>query len=47
MDHYDMSKIEIKFDGSFLNRFPSTILHGKIVNMYIIYEITSDYKDIN
>ena len=22
MDHYDMSKIRIKFDGSFLNRFP-------------------------
>ena len=47
MDHYDMSKIRIKFDGSFLNRFPPTILHGNIVNIYIVYEITSDYKDIN
>ena len=47
MDHYDMSKIRIKFDGSFLNRFPPTILHGDIVNIYIVYEITSDYKDIN
>ena len=44
MDHYDMSKIRIKFDGSFLNRFPPTILHGNIVNIYIVYEITSDYK---
>ena len=47
IDHYDMSKIRIKFDGSFLNRFPPTILHGNIVNIYIVYEITSDYKDIN
>ena len=47
MDTYDMSKIRIKFNGSFLNRFPPTILHGDIVNIYIVYEITSDYKDIN
>ena len=47
IDHYDMSRIRIKFDGSFLNRFPPTILHGNIVNIYIVYEITSDYKDIN
>ena len=45
MDH--MSKIRLKFNGSFLNRFPPTILHGNIVNIYIVYEITSDYKDIN
>ena len=38
-----MSKIRIKFDGSFLNRFPP----GTIVNVYIVYEITSGYKDIN
>ena len=42
-----MSKIRIKFNGSFLNRFPPTILRGDIVNIYIVYEITSDYKDIN
>ena len=47
MDHYDTSKIRIKFDGSFLNRFPPTILHGDIVNIYIVYEITSDYSSIN
>ena len=47
MDTYDMSKIRIKFDVSFLNRFPPTILHGKIVNVYIVYEITSNDKDIN
>ena len=47
IDTYGMSKIRIKFGGSFLNRFPPTILHGNIVNIYIVYEITSDYKDIN
>ena len=47
MDHYDMSKISLKFDGSFLNRFLPTILHSKIVNIYIVFEITSDYKYIN
>ena len=46
MDHYDTSKIRIKFDGSYLNRFPPTILHGNIVNIYIVYKIASDYKDI-
>ena len=45
--HYDMSKIRIKFDGSFLNRSSPTILHGNIVNIYIIFEITSNYDDIN
>ena len=47
IDHYDMSKIRIKFDGSLLNRFPRTILHGNIASIYIVHEITSDYKDIN
>ena len=47
MDLYDVSKIRIKFNGSFLNRFPPTILHGDIINFDIVYEITSDYKDTN
>ena len=47
MDHYDTSKIRIKFDGSFLNRFPTTILNDNIVSIYIVYEITIDYKDIS
>ena len=42
-----MSKIRIKFNGSFLNRFPLTIRHGFIVNIYIVYETTSDYSSIN
>ena len=47
MDHYDVSKIRTTFNRSFLNRFPPTIFHRNIVNIYIVYEITSDYKDIN
>ena len=42
-----MSKIRTKFNGSFLNLFPPTTLHGGIVNIYIIYEITSNYNDSN
>ena len=47
IDHYDMSKIRITFNGSFKNRFPPPILHGDIVNNYTVYEITSDYSDIS
>ena len=48
VDTYNMNKIRIKFNGSFLNRFPPSILQGEIVNIYIVYEIndysnTSDY----
>ena len=42
-----MGKIRIKFNGSFLNRFPPTMPHRNVVNIYIVYEITGDYKDIN
>ena len=42
-----MSKIRTKFDENFLNRFPPTILHGDIVNIYIVYETISDYSSIN
>ena len=44
---YDMGKIRIKFNGSFLNRFPPATPDRNVVNIYIVYEITSDYKDIN
>ena len=47
-NYYDFTTIRLKFNGSFLN-WPSssTIFHGGVVNIYIVYEITSDYKDIN
>ena len=44
---YDMGKIRIKFNASFLNRFPPTMPHRNVLNIYIVYEITSDYKDIS
>ena len=47
MDNYDTSKIRTQFGRSFFNGFPAIILHGNIVNIYIVYKITSDYKDIN
>ena len=47
MDLYGMRKFRIKFNGSFLNRFLPAILRGDIVNIYIVYQITSCYKDIN
>ena len=48
IDIYDNdTKIRIKFDGCFLNRFPPTILDGDVVHIYIVYEITSDHKNIN
>ena len=40
-------KIRIKFNESFLNRFPPTILYGDILNIYTVYETTSNYSDIN
>ena len=42
-----MGKIRIKFNGSFLNQFPLTMPHKNAANIYIVYQITSDYKDIN
>ena len=42
-----MGNIRIKFNGSFLNRFSPTMPHRNVVNIYIVYEITSDYKDIS
>ena len=42
---YDMRKTRIKFNGSILNKFPPAILHRNIVNIYIVYEITSNYGD--
>ena len=33
MVRYDLSKIRIKLNGSFLNRFSPTIIHGDIVNI--------------
>ena len=46
MEIYDI-KIRIKFNGSFLNQFPPTIVHENIEIIYIVYEITCNYNDIS
>ena len=38
-DVYNMDRVRIKFNGGFLNRFPPTLLHVGIVNIYIVYEL--------
>ena len=42
-----MSKIRIKLNGGCLKQFPPTILHGGIVNIYIVYEITNNFNASN
>ena len=41
-DVYNMDKVRIKFNGSFLNWFPPTLLPAGIVNVDIVYEITDN-----
>ena len=40
-----MDKIRLKLNGSFLNWPSSTIFHGGIVNIYIVYEIADYFND--
>ena len=47
IDKYDMTKIRIKFNGSFLNQFHPSIIHGKTVNIYIVYEISNYFNNSN
>ena len=42
-----MDRVRIKFNGSFSNKFPLTLIHSEIVNIYIVYEITINYSDSN
>ena len=38
---YFGTKTRVKFDGSFLKQDKSTYNHGKIVKIYIVYELSS------
>ena len=40
LSYYDTNKIRVKFDGGCLKQDQDTLLHGGIVNIYIVYEIT-------
>ena len=47
LDHYDTNKIRVKFNGGYLKQDQPTLLHGGIVNVYIVYEITSNFNASN
>ena len=51
LSYYDTNKIRVKFDGGCLKQDQGTLLHGGIVNIYIVYEISkkiniSDYPTL-
>ena len=41
---YYGSKIRVKFSGSCLKQDKITYTHGKIVNIYIVYEISKNFN---
>ena len=44
LSFYDTNKIKVKFDGGCLKQDEGTLLHGGIVNIYIVYEITDNFN---
>ena len=44
LSYYDTNKIRAKFDGGCLKQDLGSLFHGRIVNLYIVYEIS---KNIN
>ena len=44
LSYYDTNKIRVKFNGSCLKQDQATLLHGGIVDFYMVYEIS---KKIN
>ena len=44
LSFYDTNKIKVKFDGGCLKQDEGTLLHGGIVNIYIVYEITVNFN---
>ena len=44
LSHYNTNKIRVKFDGGCLKQGQGTLLHGELVNIYIVYEITDNFN---
>ena len=44
LSYCDTNKIRVKFDGGCLKQDQGTLLHGGIVNIYIVYEITDNFN---
>ena len=42
LSYYNTNKIRVKLDGG-LKQDRTTLLHGGIVNIYIVYEITANF----
>ena len=42
--NYYVNKIRVEFSGSCLKQDKTTFSHGRIVNIYIIYEISKNYS---
>ena len=42
LSYYDTNKIRVKFDGGCLKQDQGTLLHGGLVNIYMVYEITDN-----
>ena len=44
LSYYDTNKIRVKFNGGCLKQDQGTLVHGRIVNIYIVYEITDTFN---
>ena len=44
LDCYDTNKIKVKFNGGCLKQDWPTLLHGGIINVYIVYEIIDNFN---
>ena len=42
--YYNTNKIRVKFNGGCLKQDQSTLLHGGIANVYIVYESTNNFN---
>ena len=42
--NYYGTKIRVEFNGSCIKQYKVTYSHGKIVNTYIVYEISKNYS---
>ena len=39
LDYYNTNKVRVKFNGGYLKQDRPTLLYGRIINVYIVYEI--------
>ena len=46
LSQYD-TKISLEFDGNYLKQDKVTFKHGTIVNIYIIYDLSSKFNDFD